>query len=145
MSSPFATGRCLCGNVTVTANAAPVATGQCHCKDCQRTSGGGHASLAIFKSDDIQISGETKGYTVTVDRGHTYTRSFCPSCGSRMEAENEAAPGFIHISVGAFDDHDWFEPQRVLYTKDKPAWDLTSTDIPNFEAMPPSRKPKAAK
>jgi hypothetical protein len=40
------------------------------------------------------------------------------------------------ISAGAVDDNAWFTPQRVVYVKDKPVWDVTATDIPNFQMMP---------
>ena len=61
---PFATGHCLCGAVNFTINAEPVASGQCHCKDCQRASGTGHMSLAFFKAEDVELSGETASYAV---------------------------------------------------------------------------------
>jgi hypothetical protein len=35
-------------------------------------------------------------------------------------------------------DNAWFQRQRVVYIKSKPAWDVTATDIPNFDMMPPS-------
>ena len=41
------------------------------------------------------------------------------------------------ISVGAVDDNEWFQPQRVVYIKSRPAWDMTAADIPNFQMMPP--------
>ena len=56
-AKPFATGRCLCGAVTYTINAAPLAMGQCHCKDCQQSSGTGHMSLAFFKKADVEVKG----------------------------------------------------------------------------------------
>ena len=69
----FATGHCLCGAVQFKIKAEPVMTGQCHCKDCQRASGTGHMSLAFFKADDIEVSGETASYAVTADSGNTNT------------------------------------------------------------------------
>lgn len=114
--------------------------GQCHCKDCQRASGTGHMSLAFFKREDVEITGETRSFASTADSGNINTRYFCPACGGRVYGENSARPGFIGISVGACDDNAWFQPQRVVYIKDKPAWDVTATDIPNFERMPPPPK-----
>jgi hypothetical protein len=49
----------------------------------------------------------------------------------------------IVMAAGAFDDMSWFEPQIVLYTKNKPAWDLVSEAVPHFEGMPPPPPPKA--
>lgn len=136
--SDFATGHCLCGAVSYSIKSEPLAGGQCHCKDCQRASGTGHMSLAFFKADDVEITGETASYAVTADSGNTNTRHFCPKCGGRLFGENTARPGLIAVAVGSVDDNAWFQPQRVVYAKDRPDWDSTSTDIPNFDKMPPA-------
>ncbi len=134
----FATGRCLCGAVSYSITAEPMAAGQCHCKDCQRASGTGHMSLAFFKTDDVNIIGETASYAVTADSGNTNTRHFCPKCGGRLFGENSARPGMIAVAVGSIDDNEWFKTQRVVYVKDRPQWDSTPVDIPNFDMMPPA-------
>jgi hypothetical protein len=136
---PFATGRCLCGAVSFTIGSEPVGMGQCHCKDCQKASGTGHMSLARFKRDDVTIAGTTTSYASTAESGNINTRHFCPTCGSRVYGENSARPGLVNIAVGCLDDHSWFSPQVVVYAKDRPNWDVTSEDIPNFERMPPIR------
>jgi hypothetical protein len=136
-SKPFATGHCLCGAVSFTLNAAPVATGQCHCKDCQRASGTGHMSLVRFRRADVEWRGQTASYASTADSGNINTRHFCPKCGSRLFGENSAFPELVNISVGCVDDNDWFVPGRVVYAKDRPSWDVTSTAVPNFDRMPP--------
>jgi len=41
------------------------------------------------------------------------------------------------VPVGCLDDHSWYEPGAVVYTKRREAWDVTRTDIPNFDEMPP--------
>lgn len=134
---PFATGRCQCGGVSFTLAGPPVTMGQCHCKDCQRATGTGHISLARFKREDVTIGGTTKTFAVTADSGNINTRHFCPNCGSRLFGENSAFPGMINVTAGSVDDNSWFAPQRVLYVKARPAWDITSEIVPNYDAMPP--------
>jgi hypothetical protein len=134
---PFAAGRCLCGAVSFSVAAAPVTMGQCHCKDCQRSTGTGHISNARFRRDDVAINGETKTFAVEADSGNTITRRFCPTCGSRLFSENSARPEWLTIAVGAFDDHTWFDPQWVFFKKQQPLWDITTEDIPCYDAMPP--------
>ena len=136
-NEPFATGHCLCGAVKFTIKAAPVGMGQCHCKDCQRASGTGHMSLARFKKEDVTIQGETRSYASTADSGNINTRHFCPKCGSRVYGENSARPSLINVAVGCVDNNNWFSPGAVVYAKDRPAWDITPTNIPNFDRMPP--------
>ena len=135
--SPFATGRCLCGAVSFTIDSEPVGMGQCHCKDCQRASGTGHMSLARFKRDDVTIAGKTTSYASTAETGNINTPHFCPTCGSRVYGENSARPGLVNVAVGCLDDHSWFSPHVIVYAKDRPNWDVTSKDVPNFERMPP--------
>jgi hypothetical protein len=94
-------------------------------------------SLVFFKREDVELKGDTRSFAVTADSGNVNTRHFCPTCGGRVYGENSARPGFVGIAAGAVDDSDWFKPQRVVYVKSKPAWDVTATDIPNFEMMPP--------
>ncbi|HEX3990705.1 MAG TPA: GFA family protein [Acetobacteraceae bacterium] len=133
----FATGHCLCGAVHFTIRAEPVGTGHCHCKDCQRSSGSGHMSIARFRRTDVTLSGQTASYAVTADSGNTNTRHFCPTCGSRLFGENSGHPELINIAVGCVDDNNWFVPGRVVYAKDRPIWDATTGDAPNFDRMPP--------
>jgi len=135
----FATGHCLCGAVSFTIGSPPLGMGQCHCRDCQKASGTGHMSLARFKRDDVKIMGTTASYASTAESGNINTRHFCSVCGSRVYGENSARPGLVNIAVGCIDDHSWFSPQVVVYAKDRPNWDVTSKDIPNFERMPPVR------
>jgi hypothetical protein len=141
-SEPFAQGRCLCGAVTYVINAKPIRMTQCHCKDCQRASGTGHMSLASFKKEDVAMRGTTASYGATADSGNTTTRHFCPKCGSCVYGESSARPGIVGVSVGCVDDNAWFSPQAVVFTKGRPGWDRTATDVPNFEAMPPPPPPR---
>lgn len=139
MAEVFAEGRCLCGQVSWVARARPVRMAQCHCKDCQRFSGTGHISNAMFRQDDVTVSGETSQHSVETDSGNTATRHFCSTCGSRVFGFTTLRPGIIGIMAGTADDNSWFEPEAVVYTKRRPAWDITREDIPNFEAMPPTQ------
>ena len=132
-----AKGRCLCGAVTIALKGTPVRMAQCHCLDCRRSTATGHSSNAFFKAEDLTVSGETKGFTVTTDSGNKSTRHFCPACGSRMYGTNTGRPGMVVVPVGSLEDTSWFSPQAVLYTRSRPAWDMTTDAVPNFKAMPP--------
>ncbi len=141
MSEPFAKGHCLCGAVSYVVNGQPVRMAQCHCSDCQRASGTGHMSNAFFRADDVEITGETTEYGSQADSGNIVTRYFCPTCGSRLFSQNSARPGIVGLMIGCVDDKDWFEPQSVVYTRNRSPWDITSQDVPNFETgSPPLRR-----
>ena len=139
-SEVFATGRCLCGAVSYRVASAPVRMAQCHCRDCQRASGTGHTSQAFFKVADFEVQGKAASFAVTSETGNTVTRHFCPACGSRIWNENTGRPGVVAVTVGCLDHSDWFAPEAVIFTKNRANWDVTSVDIPNFEAMSPIPK-----
>jgi hypothetical protein len=139
-SEAFATGRCLCGAVSYRISSAPVRMAQCHCRDCQRASGTGHTSQAFFKAADVEVQGKTTSFAVTAESGNTVTRHFCPTCGSRVWNENTGRPGIMAVTVGCMDSCDWYTPEAVVYTRSRAGWDVTSVDIPNFEAMQPIPK-----
>ena len=135
---PFATGKCLCGNVTYTIHSAPVRMGQCHCEDCRRSTGTGHASNAFFPEDNVHIKGETSHFDVITDTGSTLTRYFCPNCGSRLFSSNSAIANIIGVTAGTVDDSSWFKADAIVYNKSKPVWDCMDDEIPTFEEMPPA-------
>lgn len=139
-----AAGGCLCGAVRFKVSGAPIRMAQCHCADCQKASGTGHMSNAIFNVADVDVSGTTSSYASLADSGNTLTRHFCPTCGGRVFLFSKARPGMIVMAAGAFDDMSWFKPELVLFTKRRPAWDLTTCDVPNFEDGPPRPAPKPA-
>jgi hypothetical protein len=53
-----------------------------------------------------------------------------------MFATHSGRPGMVIVHVGMLDDSSWFSPQVVLYTRSKPAWDVTTDSVPNFESAP---------
>ena len=134
------TGQCLCGAVNYKIEGAPLRMAQCHCKDCQRASGTGHMSLAFFKEDQLEIKGEFSEFTSKADSGNDNIRGFCPTCGARLFGRNSARAGIIAVTAGCADDNGWFDPQAVVYNKDKPAWDCMTSDLPTFDTMPPPPK-----
>ncbi len=134
----FASGSCLCGNVKYSTTVEPSFMGQCHCDDCRKSTGTGHISNAFFVKDSVTITGELSEYKKETDSGTMLTRSFCTNCGSSLFSENSNNNGFIGITVGTFDNNDWFKPQFIVYNKSKPKWDCMDENIPTFDAMPPA-------
>lgn len=143
LESIFASGHCLCGAVQFTVSSAPILTGQCHCDHCQRASGTGHMSLAFFPEAAVQITGNPQSYASPTDTGGTNTRYFCSTCGSRLFGKTTMRPGVLGIAVGAFAKHDWYKPDRIVYNRNKPAWDFMDPSIPTFAEGSPPPSPKA--
>ena len=137
----FAEGQCLCGAVRFVVKAMPVRMAQCHCRDCQRVSGAGHTSNALFEAANAEVTGKTSSFAVKAESGNTLTRHFCPTCGSRVFATNSGRPGMIVLPAGNFDDSSWFSPQAVLYTRSRHGWDTAADGVPAFVGMSPPPSP----
>ena len=80
--------------------------------------------------------GEVSGYSVTSDSGTKMTRYFCPKCGSRVLGRNSSNSDRVSVSIGCLDNHSWFKPNLILYSSRRHNWDITSEEVPNFDAMP---------
>jgi hypothetical protein len=133
-----ARGDCLCGTIKISVDGPVTLMAQCHCRDCQRSSGTGHMPLVFLSADSVTISGEATAYASTTDSGNTSTRSFCPTCGSRVFGTNTLRPGVFAIPVGVFEDRSWFKPDVVVYSKSRDEWDISDAETPSFEMMPPA-------
>ena len=97
--------------------------------------------MRFSPKQDVTITGETKSFTLTADSGNAHTRHFCPVCGGRLYGTNTGRPGMIIVHVGMLDDSSWFDPQIVLFTRSRPAWDITTESVPNYETGPPPAAP----
>ncbi|MDA0663509.1 MAG: GFA family protein [Proteobacteria bacterium] len=133
-------GSCLCGAVKYTITGDVIMAGHCHCVDCRKSSGTGHVTLAMFRADAYKIDGKLTEYSSLADSGSTVTRSFCPTCGSRLFGQNGGFPGMRAVNVGTLDDPGFVQPQFRVYTKHHLDWDTMDPAIPGFPEMPPREK-----
>jgi len=47
-------GHCLCRKVEYTVIGDPIVVAHCHCDDCQRLTGSGHSTGAMYNSSDLE-------------------------------------------------------------------------------------------
>ena len=130
------TGRCLCGACTLRIEGEPLVVANCHCLDCQRLSGAGHTTGAMFAASTVEIAGPVATYALTSDAGNTVTRRFCATCGSPLCGENSGMPGFITVSLGALDASDDLVPQVAIFARSRRAWDPADPSVQTFDAQP---------
>lgn len=87
------TGSCLCGGVHFVVTGQPSRVGLCHCKDCRKAGGSVYSAFAMWPRDAFEVSGEVASYG---------TRSFCPTCGSRVawvdDKEAEVMLGSLDVA-----------------------------------------------
>lgn len=134
-------GRCLCGAVTYEIDGDPIVVAHCNCRDCQRLSGAGHTTGAMFPAGQIRVRGAVAEFELESDSGSVVTRTFCPKCGTPLFGRNNRMPGFQTVSVGTLSDPDGVRPQVAIFARSRPRWDTVDSQLPTFEAQPTDWKP----
>ena len=130
------TGGCLCGAVRYQAAGKTLFAVLCHCRDCQRASGTGHVPVMGMPKSSFTVRGETKGYAVRGTSGLSAVRHFCPTCGSLLFGTSEVAPDAVSLYVGTLDEPSVFQPEAVLFKRERNRWDVIAGALPEFEKMP---------
>ena len=103
----------------------------CACQDCQRASGTGHSTVALVPTAALTVSGAAKGFDRTSDSGATFTRHFCPQCGTPLFGQSSRAPDIRMIAVGFYTgQNDWFAPNQLIFARSHQAWDLIADHLP---------------
>jgi hypothetical protein len=123
---PAMPGRCLCGDVTFTAEPAR-AMHVCHCDFCRRSSGG--AWIGVDCGDTIEISGDVRFYASS----DWAERGFCGRCGSTLFWRLKAG-GVTIASIQAFDDPSPFTLESELFVDAKPGNYAFAGDHPTLTA-----------
>lgn len=132
------TGRCACGKVTLAIKAdAPIQTRQCWCRQCQQIATGGPTHNAIFRTEDVMVTGELAAHSYIAASGNTLKLSFCPSCGSHVHGASSARPQFRTIRLGALDEPHGLRPQMAIWLDDAPAWAWVDPKLEQYPRQPP--------
>ena len=129
------TGKCLCGEVTYTANGQPIVVAQCHCEECRRLSGTGHAVGAMFLADAVIVSGKVKEFRYISYSASEVSKVFCANCGSPIYGKNTRLPDHLTLSLGTMDDATGLDVEVVIFERDKPHWDRLGDEVISFETQ----------
>jgi hypothetical protein len=129
-------GRCLCGACSYEIEGEPVVVAHCHCLDCQRLSGAGHTTGAMFREADVILKGDPSVYCTQSDAGNTVTRLFCGRCGSPLFGKNTGMPGFMTVMMGTLDAHEGLSPQVTIFTRTCRHWDVVDPVTQTFATQP---------
>ena len=109
-----ATGKCLCGAVSFTAQAVDTHVHGCHCSMCRTWAGGpmlaaGVGSVVFQGEDNISRYASSDW----AERG------FCRECGSNLFYRLKEPDQYL-LCMGAFDDESVFELAGEIYIDEKP-------------------------
>ncbi len=130
------TGRCLCGACAYEIAGEPIVVAHCHCLNCQRLSGAGHTTGAMFAEGGIKLHGEPASFSLVSEAGNTVTRLFCATCGSPLFGRNSGMPGVMTVMLGTLDEPAPLLPQVAIFTRSRRAWDPIDPTVTSFEAQP---------
>lgn len=123
--------RCACGAVSVALKGPIYSMLICACEDCQRATGTGHSTIAIANTSDVTVTGETRGFGRIAASGATFTRHFCPACGTPIYGRSSRNERSIMVPVGLFTgQNDWFEPSQVIFARTLRGWDVIADHLP---------------
>ncbi|TDJ36640.1 MAG: GFA family protein [Gammaproteobacteria bacterium] len=110
-----ATGHCLCGAVSFTAEDVETDIHTCHCSMCRRWAGGPGFAAGV---GSVQFSGEE--LITRYDSSAWAERGFCSRCGSNLFYRLKDANHYI-LQMGTFDDQSSFKVSGEIYIDEKPA------------------------
>jgi hypothetical protein len=133
---PEVTGRCFCGAVRFKFAEPPSVMRMCWCRDCQYLAAGNASVNAIFRTETLEISGETQAYESTADSGNAMRRRFCPKCGTQLFSESSSRPGMMVVRVGTLDNREVGPLAGVIWAASAPSWAHIDADLPTTPGQP---------
>ena len=108
-------GKCLCGEVEITAPEQSHEVGACHCDMCRRWGGG--PLLAVDCGTQVEVIGDS---VKEFDSSDWAVRGFCQRCGTHLYYKLKQTGQHI-IPAGLFDaadmvmDHEVFVDERPAF------------------------------
>lgn len=110
-----ATGKCLCGAVTFSAEQVETHIHACHCSMCRKWTGG---PMQAAEVGSVTFTGDE--HIKTFASSPWAQRGFCAQCGTTLFYRlNE--PQMYMIATGAFDDAEQFSLAGEIFIDEKPA------------------------
>ncbi len=110
-----ATGKCLCGAVTFTAEGVEPHVHACHCSMCRNWTGG---PMQAAQVGSVAFAGAE--HIKRFASSEWAERGFCSECGSSLFYRLKE-PEMYLMATGIFDDVDQFKLVGEIYIDEKPA------------------------
>jgi len=136
MSSPYS-ARCACGAVCATISGEPVAVRECWCRQCQQVAAGGPTRNAMFRVEDIALSGTLASHEYTAASGNRLTQHFCPGCGSPVMSQSSARPHLRTLRLSFLDTGHGLAPSMAIWVTDAPPYAFIDPKLEQFPRQPP--------
>ena len=132
------TTTCACGAVTVSVKGTVYSMFMCACEDCQKASGTGHSAAFVVDPSSLAIGGPTRSFGRVSASGATFTRTFCPACGTPLYGRSSRNDRAVMIPVGLFGSSAtaWYAPKQLIFSRSHREWDALAPDLPRHETYP---------
>lgn len=129
-----AEAHCACGGVGVTVKGRVLSMLMCSCEDCQKATGSGHSAFALFRVSSVTVTGETRSFTRPSNSGATFTRWFCPNCGTPLVGRSSRAETVTVVPVGLFGrGAGWYRPNQLIFARSHHDWDAVDAALPRWQ------------
>jgi hypothetical protein len=130
------TGKCLCGNITFSADTDIKMMANCHCEDCRVATGAAYGTLVFVEEDSLEISGAPKVFKHTADSGSAMEKYFCSDCGSQLFGKNSNRPNMVSLRAGVIDQTGLIKPTVNVYLSSRIPSTPIDPNLKGFEKMP---------
>jgi hypothetical protein len=95
-------GRCLCGDVTFTAELPSLWVAHCHCTMCQRHGGAAFITWVGLNEESCALE-DPQQHLRWYQSSEAGGRGFCSRCGSTLFFRSSRWPGELHVTLANFD------------------------------------------
>ncbi len=132
------TTTCACGAVTVAVTGTIYSMFMCACEDCQKATGTGHSAAFVVDPASLAVRGPTRSFDRVSASGATFTRTFCPACGTPLHGRSSRNDRAAMIPVGLFgsDSAAFYAPKQLIFSRSHREWDALAADLPRHETYP---------
>ncbi len=129
-------GQCQCGAVSAEIRGEAITVRQCWCRQCQQLAGGGPTNNAMFRTEDVALSGTLSAHSYVAASGNTLVQSYCGACGTPVMAQSSARPQFRTVRLGFLEPGHDLRPQVAIWTADAPRWARLDPQLEQYSRQP---------
>ena len=128
-------GGCLCRTIRYCVRGNPLRVSACYCTFCQRRTGGALSIHAFFDEQNIELTGDMlTTYEQPSDESNLWLRlHFCKRCATTVMLSLQKFPGLRIVTGGSFDEPNWIEIDRHVWTRSAQHWVVFPQNVDRFE------------
>ena len=128
-------GGCLCRTIRYCVRGNPLRVSACYCTFCQRRTGGALSIHAFFDEQNIDLTGDMlTTYEQRSAESNLWLRlHFCKRCATTVMLSLQKFPGLRIVTGGSFDEPNWIEIDRHVWTRSAQHWVVFPQNVNRFE------------